>query len=772
MNKTNQKILLCLAPIASMPLFAMISASCINTKKANPNDIQKTPEQKQSDLSKIVDGLKIKLTQFSPNPNDERKSIYTKNINQSNIKLSIDGKDSERVDYEIYGTISDNSDTATDSSKTGIFEIIVKIFFKKDPKKDEKGNFVLKKIIENGFRHDGIGANWSATTGLKPKTSEIDKYITNNQKERYELDNAKYVEILKRQQQGDTSYNPTLDTTEKEKFDKLAQELGLEKYDSAKVKKQSLAVKDGSETKLFINEGSESGKGPSWVDSLGRDNEFKTTGLPRQLVNDMYKTSALQTFSIRFDMKTDKPRETKGSSGTAWILDYQKNNNGQPATKFYLGTNLHVVKEFDPEKLVNVSLTRIIKNVGLNTVFRLDQFDDKIEKFSFSGDGVKEMFKTFYTATDYMKDNPADYLNSTQKAKFKDVQDFQDFAVIEVDFEKAMNLKVGVHSRNNDVTSKYSNALNLNWSVKSAGELAKAVTNDYESDTEKHVKIMKDSFLKDYSRVDFPLVKLEKKLNSLKEKLNLVPDEKEKKELQEQIKKIEEQIEKSKNLDSIYIVGWPLSIYDWVLYDDLYKYDYEKEAQQMRWSYSLWTNSDYRFFNNFNLTAEETKYGNWLSYSLGYRTFVDKPGVIDAFLGAHKLVSKLFEYKGKKYFAYGLQYAPRHYAPAGGASGSSLRTGKNELIGTYFASNEGAKTGLAVAFRSEGFNYKGMFGSYNLPQYDLINGGGHNQQSSFREELQKQHPNIKTALFPNGVDKIPEEFKFNGIIGNSNGNGR
>ncbi|MDC8916203.1 DUF31 family protein [Metamycoplasma hyosynoviae] len=772
MNKTNQKILLCLAPIASMPLFAMISASCINTKKANPNDIQKTPEQKQSDLTKIASGLKIKLTQFSPYPNAERNSIYTKNINQNDIKLSIEGADADRIDYEIYGTVNDNSDTATDSSKTGIFDIIVKIFYKNDPKKDQKDNFVLKTITENGFRHDGIGANWSATTGLKPQPSEIDKYVANDQKQRYELDNKKYTEILKRQQQGDTSYNPTpLETAEKEKFDKLAQELGLEKYDSAKVKKQSLAVKEGSETKLYVNEGSESGKGPSWVDSLGRDNEFKTTGLPRQLVNDMYKTSALQTFSIRFDMKGDKPNEIKGASGTAWILDFQK-NNGTPATKFYLGTNLHVVKEFDPSKLVAVSLSRIIKSVGLNTVFRLDQFDDKIEKFSFSGDAVKEMFTTFYTATDYMKDNPADYMNSTQKAKFKDAQDFQDFAVIEVDFEKAMNLKVGVDSRNTDVTSKYSNALNANRTVKNAGELAKAVTNDYESNTDKHIKIMKDSYLKDYSRIDYPLVKLDKKLNSLKEKLASA-DEATKKELQEQIKKIEEQIEKSKNLDSIYIVGWPLSIYDWVLYDDLYKYDYEKEAQQMRWSYSLWTNSDYRFFNQ-TPSADDTKYGNWLSYSLGYRTFIDKPGVVDAFLSTHKLSSKLFEYQGKQYFAYGLQYAPRHYAPAGGASGSSLRNGKNELIGTYFASNEGAKTGLAVAFRSEGFNYKGLFGSYNLPQYDLINGGGHNQQSSFRETLQKKYQNITTALFPNGVDKIPDEFKFttNSIIGNSNGNGQ
>ncbi|WAM06381.1 hypothetical protein ONA23_05320 [Mycoplasmopsis cynos] len=70
-----------------------------------------------------------------------------------------------------------------------------------------------------------------------------------------------------------------------------------------------------------------------------------------------------------------------------------------------------------------------------------------------------------------------------------------------------------------------------------------------------------------------------------------------------------------------------------------------------------------------------------------------------------------------------------------------------------------------AAFRSEGYDYKGLYGSYNLPQYDLIYGGGKDQSKSYREEMKKlyESKNVKTELFPDGFadDKVPEKFKFN-----------
>nr|WP_307920145.1 hypothetical protein [Mycoplasmopsis bovis] len=109
---------------------------------------------------------------------------------------------------------------------------------------------------------------------------------------------------------------------------------------------------------------------------------------------------------------------------------------------------------------------------------------------------------------------------------------------------------------------------------------------------------------------------------------------------------------------------------------------------------------------------------------------------------------------------------PRFYAPYGGASGSSVRNKKNELIAVYHSSNDGAKTGLAAVFRSPGKNYNKLFGDYNLPQYDLIYGGGKDQKNSYRQALKEKYKDMdgfKTKLFSNGFDEsnIPPEFRFN-----------
>lgn len=105
---------------------------------------------------------------------------------------------------------------------------------------------------------------------------------------------------------------------------------------------------------------------------------------------------------------------------------------------------------------------------------------------------------------------------------------------------------------------------------------------------------------------------------------------------------------------------------------------------------------------------------------------------------------------------------PKHYAPGGGASGSSVRNQNNELIGVYHVSNNVAKTGLAAAFRSEGYDYGDLFDNqYKLPQYDLIYGGGADQRNSYRQALKQLYgENYQTALFNNGVgdNQIPEEF--------------
>nr|WP_307935699.1 hypothetical protein [Mycoplasmopsis bovis] len=92
----------------------------------------------------------------------------------------------------------------------------------------------------------------------------------------------------------------------------------------------------------------------------------------------------------------------------------------------------------------------------------------------------------------------------------------------------------------------------------------------------------------------------------------------------------------------------------------------------------------------------------------------------------------------------------------------SVRNKNNELIAVFHTANNSAKTGLAATFRSYGYDYKGLFGDYKLPAYDLIYGGAPGQKNSYRDALEKKYKKngkqYKTNLFQKGFskDQIPQ----------------
>nr|WP_307909088.1 hypothetical protein [Mycoplasmopsis bovis] len=126
----------------------------------------------------------------------------------------------------------------------------------------------------------------------------------------------------------------------------------------------------------------------------------------------------------------------------------------------------------------------------------------------------------------------------------------------------------------------------------------------------------------------------------------------------------------------------------------------------------------------------------------------------------------MYTINGKKYFNYGLHIMPRSYVPYGGASGSSVRNKNNELIAVFHTANNSAKTGLVATFRSYGYDYKGLFGDYKLPAYDLIYGGAPGQKNSYRDALEKKYKKngkqYKTNLFQKGFskDQIPHNLSL------------
>ncbi|UUD37030.1 Membrane-associated lipoprotein precursor [Mycoplasmopsis californica] len=677
----------------------------------------------------------------------------------------------------------------------------------------------------NGQRHDGKIPT-TPTSGLEVNIKE---YLLADQAKRFELDNKKYMEILKKQFAGETSLSkirPDLKATESEQnmFNNVAKAVGFDNYYEAALKGFTLPVyENGKVQGLRLQDAPEIGKGPSWIDSYKRD-PYKTNGLARTLPNEKYRDLAEQTFQIRITNKNDFKKEigianeniaiitswneaqlqeykeslvkdlttqhnfkiedlnlaieqansqvkdalikqktdeekvfeakkasilkmTKddfiqiendnikhyqekikennnflSTSGTMWIMDYQIDSNG--AVKWYFGTNAHVAK-FLTDQTTSFSLLRINENVGIGTTLKLSELDENFTRFTFNNN--KGLITKVFDGTDFMNTTPSQYLAGDQKTKFKDVEEFVDFAVIEIDFSKTTTSQVDIHSAGKSLKSQYQ--------ASSMVDLVKFITNNYETKTDKHIKFKKESYLKNYDQIDRPLA---------------IATDADKQKIQQ--------------VDNLFILGYPSSEGDYFLE----KYIDDDQIKAAKQNFSLWINSDYRYYKKLttqegapaSFSKEELARGNFLSYEIGYRSFINKPGVTDGFLAAHRFGNDLYEQDGKFYLNFALEYLPRFYAPYGGASGSSVRTQNNEVVGVVHVSNNSAKTGLVAALRSEGYDYNGLFGDYNLPQYDLIYGGGKEQKNSYRQEMKKRYGGIKTALFPNGFDEIPEGFEF------------
>ncbi|WP_322876364.1 hypothetical protein RRG38_02335 [Mycoplasmopsis felis] len=465
-----------------------------------------------------------------------------------------------------------------------------------------------------------------------------------------------------------------------------------------------------------------------------------------QMKKDVDASSLPQEVKNRVKAKIDKEpnldqlalfgNQQSDVRGTMWLMDYEIKDGEDYPTKFYFGTNLHVADGMIPGLFKGYNISRMKKDVSpvLNKL-KFVGLDDNFETFILDSSTIRRVFD----GRDYLNKKPADYLATKQKELYKDVEEFIDFAILEIDFSKA------------DLSS-YQNA----HPNATASNYAKHITNDYKNlSDDKKVKFLNESYLKNYAKIDFPLA----------------------------LNKTQSQTFDWSKLDQLFILGYPLA--NSGKWRDYYlEMHIDDNLDRVAKYYNtIWINADQDFYK-LQLGEDEPEKsekdklnrGNFLSYNIGYRTFIDKPGITDAFLSAPVIGSKsnpldnlyISTQDNKHYINFGLEYTPRWYAPGGGASGSSVRNQRNELVGVYHASNISARTGLAAAFRSEGYDYKGLYGTYNLPQYDLIYGGGKDQKNSYRDAMLKLSKETngggitKTWLFKNGFEKtnIPSEYNF------------
>ena len=147
-----------------------------------------------------------------------------------------------------------------------------------------------------------------------------------------------------------------------------------------------------------------------------------------------------------------------------------------------------------------------------------------------------------------------------------------------------------------------------------------------------------------------------------------------------------------------------------------------------------------------------------LASSKFYNTFNGKTGMFDAAIGL-----SFFGYNYREayqvnnwYVSSGLIY-PLDYGSLGeGSSGSMMMDRDGYTVGIHFAGDFKASTGFTTSLYSEGFDYQGAFGKYNLQSYDAIDGnraGNHpNQKHSYRTNMLKLYgKDFKTNLYPQGL---------------------
>jgi len=126
-----------------------------------------------------------------------------------------------------------------------------------------------------------------------------------------------------------------------------------------------------------------------------------------------------------------------------------------------------------------------MKTAKTKTTFRITNLDDNFNRFSFNSKDnqfiVNNGLKTIYSARNFLNTKPSDYLTENQKNKYNNVEEFSDFSVFEIDFEKLNLDGVSGNMLNqnlSDLTSKYSDL--------DVHNLAKLITNDYANEANKN----------------------------------------------------------------------------------------------------------------------------------------------------------------------------------------------------------------------------------------------------------------------------------------------
>ncbi|WP_435130512.1 Ig-specific serine endopeptidase MIP [Mycoplasma sp. 6243] len=423
-----------------------------------------------------------------------------------------------------------------------------------------------------------------------------------------------------------------------------------------------------------------------------------------------------------FNQLAGYPKKQETEAGTASIIDYEIKEDQSYPTKFYFITNYHVVNGISSLPDFTLGLTRLNNNGSyIGNQLKTIPFDQHFSNFSFDKNSVKVILD----GRDFFKFDPTSVATNAQNAK-----EFLDFAIFEVDIDKLPE-----------------NLLN----GKTKEQFAKDMSNDYVNNTNK-VSFPTFDYLSQsgYESVDGPIIKRQ------------IDDHKKK---------------PVSDYNLLYLVGFPATqtksqgFVDFFLQEGDGQYTNKDLITSAPYSYSLWTNANRSLYGKSSTDLANNpraQRGGFLSHSNVLSEFKNRKGVFDRFLALPFLSygdnkPNLFTSKddGKEYYHSGLSYAIRDFNVGGGASGTGVRTKKNELVALVDSVFFVSRVTIATALRSLGVNYDGAFGDYNTPQYDVIYGGGKDQNNSFKQALEKLYgTNYKTHLFDKGVNSAYSDHAF------------
>ncbi|MDC4182488.1 Ig-specific serine endopeptidase MIP [Mycoplasma bradburyae] len=470
-------------------------------------------------------------------------------------------------------------------------------------------------------------------------------------------------------------------------------------------------------------------------------------GLPRTILNDKYRKFSRTVYSFQFSndypdrnrseeinsYSDEKKIELKLQShlGTAWIFDYQLPEEGHYPTTWYFASNLHVLE--------NLLLPDI---AGTDKDFRGFEKRDYEARTNFANLTFVNSWNQDATPTG----------SRFATAQFN--------AITTITDRKGENFQENPDVKTEDQFNKISTPyVRVALDPKNIKPIF--LGNDFlkESSTPKFDGAYKDA----QTMIDFGVVEIKFNDENIAKWVtgdyaNWKPEDKYKFAT---TSLLNDETYKNLKKNDIYAIGYPNS------YDD-YKIRYAgadgMNILAAKENVSYWINKSGNYYNNARPIGELAKYkdvGGDLSWS-NTRTFANKPGVTDLLLSYSSFGGQPNVYSRMPYVNTGLGYMLDNFVPSGGASGTRVIDGEGNIRGILYGVAKTSTSGYVTALRSEGMDYQGLYGGYNLPQYDVIFGGGKDQKDSYLNQMKKRNPNVKTYLFPNGITntQIPAEYQF------------